>query len=101
MRIPFETMKAEVKRVFLKVGMSEEKAEVCAQVHTESSRDGVYSHCLNRVARFVDYVQKGWVDINAEPTLFLNAGAIENYDGNRGPGILNAKFAMNRAIEIS
>jgi len=101
MRIPFETMKAEVKRVFLKVGMSEEKADICAQVHTESSRDGVYSHGLNRVARFVDYVQKGWVDINAEPTLFLSAGAIENYDGNRGPGILNAKFAMNRAIEIS
>jgi len=101
MRIPFETMKAEVKRVFLKVGMSEEKAAICAQTHTESSRDGVYSHGLNRVARFVDYVQKGWVDINAEPTLFLSAGAIENYDGNRGPGILNAKFAMNRAIEIS
>ena len=101
MRIPFTTMKAGVKRVLLKAGMTEEKAEICASVHTESSRDGVYSHGLNRVARFVDYVKKGWVDVNAEPTLILKSGAMENYDGNRGPGILNAKFAMNRAIAIS
>ncbi len=97
-RIPFEVMKAEIKRVFVAAGMPEAKAEICAQVHTESSRDGVYSHGLNRVARFVDYIKKGWVDVNAEPTLVKKAGLLENYDGHRGPGILNAKFAMNRAV---
>ena len=35
-------MKAEI-RVMLKAGLSEEKAEICAQTHTEGSRDGVYS----------------------------------------------------------
>jgi 3-dehydro-L-gulonate 2-dehydrogenase len=101
MRVPFEVMKSEIKRVLTSVGMSEAKADICAQTHTETSRDGVYSHGLNRVARFVDYVKKSWVDVNAEPSLIKRFGSLENYDGNRGPGILNAKFAINRAIEIA
>ena len=100
-RISFNEMKATIKSAFRNAGMPEEKADVCAQIHTESSRDGVYSHGLNRVERFVDYLRKGWVDGNAEPTLGLNLGSIETYNGNLGPGILNAIFAMNRATEIA
>ena len=100
-RIPFDEMKATIKSAFMNAGMPQEKADICAQIHTESSRDGVYSHGLNRVERFVDYLGKGWVDGKAEPTLELNLGSMETYNGNLGPGILNALFAMNRAIEIA
>jgi 3-dehydro-L-gulonate 2-dehydrogenase len=100
-RIPFEEMKATIKSAFMKAGMPEEKADICAQIHTESSRDGVYSHGLNRVERFVDYIHKQWVDVNGEPTLEKNLGSLEIYNGNLGPGILNARFAMNRATEIA
>ncbi len=100
-RIPFDEMKATLKQVFLNVGMVDEKADVCALIHTESSCDGVYSHGLNRVERFVDYAKRGWVDVNAEPILELNLGSMETYNGNLGPGILNARFAMNRATEIA
>ncbi len=100
-RIRFEEMKATIKQAFLNAGMSEEKADVCARIHTESSRDGVYSHGLNRVERYVDYIGKGWVDVNAEPTLEKNMGTLEIYNGNMGPGILNAIFAMDRATEIA
>jgi len=100
-RIKFDEMKATIKMAFLHAGMPDEKAEICAQMHTESSRDGVYSHGLNRVERFVEYIGKGWVDVHAEPTPELNLGALEIYNGNMGPGILNAIFAMNRATEIA
>ena len=100
-RIPFDEMKATVRSAFLNAGMPEGKADICAQIHTESSRDGVYSHGLNRVERFVEYIGKDWVDVNAEPTLELNLGSMETYNGNLGPGILNAIFAMNRATEIA
>jgi len=100
-RISFEEMKSTIKSAFLKAGMSDEKADICAQIHTESSRDGVYSHGLNRVERFVEYLLKGWVDPNAEPSLELNLGSMEVYNGNLGPGILNAIYAMNRATEIA
>lgn len=100
-RIPFEEMKATVKLAFTLAGMPEDKAEVCAQVHTESSRDGVYSHGLNRVERFVDYIGRKWVDVHAAPSLDLALGAMEVYNGNLGPGITNAIFAMDRATEIA
>lgn len=100
-RIKFEEMKATIKLAFLIAGMPEEKAEICARIHTESSRDGVYSHGLNRVERFVDYIGKGWIDVHAVPTQNINLGAMEIYNGNMAPGILNALFAMNRATEIA
>lgn len=100
-RIPFDEMKATIKKAFLNAGMPDENAEVCAIIHTESSRDGVYSHGLNRVERFVDYINNGWVDVNASPTIEANLGTIEIYNGNLGPGITNAIYAMNRATEIA
>ena len=100
-RIPFDEMKATIKQAFVIAGMPEEKADICAQIHTESTRDGVASHGLNRVERFVEYLGNGYVDVNAAPTLELNLGALEIYNGNMAPGILNAMFAMNRATEIA
>jgi 3-dehydro-L-gulonate 2-dehydrogenase len=100
-RIKFDEMQATIKAAFLLAGMPEEKAGICARIHTESSRDGVYSHGLNRVERFVEYLNKKWVDADAEPGLEVALGAMEIYNGNLGPGILNAQFAMNRATELA
>ena len=64
-RIGYDEMHAVIKSAFVKAGMAEDKAGICARIHTESSRDGVYSHGLNRVERYVDYIKKVWVDIDA------------------------------------
>lgn len=101
MRVPFEEMKSEIKRVFLKCGMSEDRAELCASIHAESSRDGIYSHGANRVPRFFNYVQEGWVDVKAQPALEKNFGALAVYNGNLGPGITNAMYCTDRAIELA
>ncbi|AZO93339.1 3-dehydro-L-gulonate 2-dehydrogenase [Halocella sp. SP3-1] len=101
MRLTFEEIKNEIKRVFIKYGLSEEKAETCARVHTESTYDGIYSHGTNRVARFVDYIQKGWVDVDAEPTLEKEFGAIQVYNGNMGPGVLNALYGVEKGMELA
>ena len=100
-RVPFDTVKTTVKQALLNVGLSEEKAEVCATIHAQSSADGVESHGLNRVPRFVEYVQKGWVNPQANPVLVGAKGAVENYDGNLGVGITNAIFCADRAVELA
>lgn len=100
-RISFDEMKATIKQAFVCAGMPNDKADICAQIHTESSCDGVYSHGLNRVERFVDYIGKGWVDVHAEPSPDKSIGNFEIFNGNLGPGILNARFAMNRATELA
>lgn len=101
MKVEFEVVKETIKKALLKAGLNEEQAEICAATHAKSSRDGVYSHGLNRVPRFVDYVSKGWVNINGTPQLVKGVGAVENYDGQLGIGVMNAKFSMNRAIELA
>ena len=101
MRVAFDELKAKIKCAMRNVGLSEEQAEVCAQTHAESSLDGVYSHGLNRVPRFVDYVRKGWINLDGKPELVKSAGCMENYDGNVGIGITNAKFCMSRAVELA
>lgn len=101
LRIPYETVKTTIKKALLNAGLSESQAEICATTHASSSADGVESHGLNRVPRFVDYVGKGWVNINGKCELVGGKGAVENYDGNLGIGILNAKFCMDRAIELA
>lgn len=101
LRIPYETMKETVYQAMINLGLSEEKAGICAEIHTQSSRDGVESHGLNRVPRFAEYVQKGWINIAGEPELKMHRGAVENYDGNLGIGITNAIFCADRAVELA
>ena len=59
-RIPYDTVFSTVKQAFLQMGLSEEQAQQCAGIHTESSLEGIESHGLNRVPRFAEYEQKGW-----------------------------------------
>jgi len=100
-RVSFETMQQVIYEAFIKAGLKEQDARTCALIHTKASCDGVYSHGLNRVPRFIDYVKRGWVDINARPTLVRKFGAIEIFDGNQGIGILNALAATDRAMEVA
>jgi 3-dehydro-L-gulonate 2-dehydrogenase len=100
-KVPIHKVKETVYQAMKNLGISEEKARVLADVHTQSSADGVESHGLNRVPRFAEYVQKGWVDVSVEPKLVSARGAAENYDGNLGIGITNALFCADRAVELA
>ncbi len=101
MNIPFEKLKAEFKRVLLSLNFSEENATRCATIFAENSRDGVHSHGLNRFPTFVQYVKDGLVVPNTEPEKTGGFGAIEQWDGKMGAGILNAGFCMDRAISLA
>lgn len=101
MRVQFDEMKHTIKKALLQAGLTEDQAEQVATTHTESSLEGVYSHGLNRVPRFIQYVREGLVDIQGTPELLKGKGVMENYDGHLGIGILNAKFSMNRAVELA
>ena len=55
----------------------------------------------NRIPRFVEYVQKGWINLEGKPQLVGAKGAVENYDGQLGIGITNALFCAERAAELA
>lgn len=100
-RVPFETMKSEFRRVLLKFGFDETRAEKCADIFAVNSRDGVNSHGINRFPRFIKNTLEGHIKPHEIPSLSQKTGSIEQWNGNLGPGPLNASFATDRAIELS
>lgn len=101
MKIPYETMQAEFKRVLLSLNFTDDKADKIAHIFTQNSRDGIYTHGLNRFPVFVKYVKEGYIKPDAEPQPEDAMGAIERWNGNYGPGMLNAGQCMGRAIELA
>ncbi len=100
-RVPYQNMFDEFLRVLLKIGFTPERAQLCAKLFAEASRDGVYTHGLNRFPRFINNIKNGYIKIDASPVKIETSGSLERWDGNHGPGNLNAYFCMNRAIEIA
>jgi len=100
-RISYQDLHRTLLTVLLRFGFEKERAELCARLFTDASRDGVYSHGVNRFPRFIETIRNGVVDIHAEPQLGSAHGAFERWDGRRGVGNLNAHASMERAISLS
>src|SRR5688500_39627 len=100
-RIPYQELYGTLLRVLTKTGFTPGRAELCARLFAEASRDGVASHGLNRFPRFLRMIASGVVDVAATPVCVAAFGALERWDGRRGPGNLNARDAMARAIALA
>jgi 3-dehydro-L-gulonate 2-dehydrogenase len=100
-RIPFDQVHKRLAEVLRRFGFGEERAQHCARMFAETTCDGVYSHGVNRFERFVSMVRNGSVDPQAGPRVVARFGAMERWDGQRGPGNLNAHAAMAQAIALS
>lgn len=101
MRVSFDDLQGAFYKALVKVGLSGERADVCARLFTENQCDGVYSHGLNRFPGLVKKIQSGQIDIQAEPACVKALGVVEQWDGKMGIGLLNAQAAMGRAVEIA
>lgn len=99
--IPFEEMKTEFVRILTNLGFTEMKADKCAEIFAMNSLEGVYSHGFNRFPRFVGNIKKGFIRPDAEPSLVGSSGSVEQWNGNLGPGPLNALFATGRAMDVA
>lgn len=94
-------LKREFNRVLLSVGFDDQKALACAEVFTNNSIDGVYSHGVNRFPKFISMVRKGSINVSSEATLKNKLGNLEQWDGLEGPGIINALKCTDAAITLA
>ncbi len=96
-------MHNEFVRILKKHGFTDERADLSPgkRLFAEASLDGVNSHGINRFPLFIDYIQRGIVQVGSEPELIEQIGSFERWDGNLGPGNLNAYHCMNRAITLA
>lgn len=101
LRIPYQELIDTLTHLLVKLGFEHKRARLCARLFTDTTRDGVYSHGLNRCPRFIQDIRNGNIDIHAQPKAVATHGALERWNGMRGPGNLNAYQCMARAISIA
>ncbi|MEN0049290.1 MAG: 3-dehydro-L-gulonate 2-dehydrogenase [Bacteroidota bacterium] len=102
LRIPFTEVHEQLTAILLRYDFSTDRANLCARLFAETTLDGVYSHGLNRFFRFIDYIQKGYVNVHTRSEKVEGGfGAIEKWDGQLGVGNLNAWQGMQRAMQIA
>lgn len=101
MNIPYEELKIQFETILLKYGFEKQKASLCANIFADNSRDGIYSHGLNRFPTFIQYVKDGHINIYTEPEKINCEGVMEHWDGNLAPGMYTATLAMQRAILLA
>lgn len=94
-------MESEFNRILLKYNFREDKAQKLAEIYTINSLEGVYTHGVNRFAKFIKYVIDGYIKPEKEPVCIHKAGSIEQWNGQLGPGPLNALVCTDRAIELA
>lgn len=101
LRIPYDDLLAALSKAMLQLGLEGERAALCARLFAETTRDGVYTHGLNRFPRFANMVHNGSIVPAAEPERIAGTAVLERWDGHLGPGNLAAHAAMSRAVELS
>jgi 3-dehydro-L-gulonate 2-dehydrogenase len=101
LRVSYTDLREALRKSLLYLGLTEDRASLCARLFAETTRDGVYTHGLNRFPRFESMIRNGTIDIHAEPTVTTSFGSIERWNGNRGIGNLNAHASMQRAIALA
>ena len=101
MRITFDELVKVFAEKLEKRGVPREDALLAGQILAQNSLDGIYSHGVNRFPRLVSYIDKGYINPKAKAEKVASFGAYEQWDGHLALGMVSAKIAMDRAIEIA
>ena len=101
MRVPYQELESALDTALLALDFAPDRARLCARLFAETTRDGVYTHGLARFPRFVATIKLGVVKPAESPTKTSGFGGIERWNGNLGPGNLNAWAMMQRTMDLA
>ncbi len=98
--VPFDTMEAFMKDVFIGIGVPEADAAVCADVLIESDKRGIDSHGVGRLKPiYVDRIRQGIQSPTTEFEILREGPTTAVIDGHHGMGHVIGKKAMGMAID--
>lgn len=101
MRVKYDLLVKEFERALNKYGITGDDGRLCAALFADASRDGVYSHGLNRFPTFIQYIKDGDIKCDKRAVKRASFGPLERWDGEQGPGNLNAYICTKRAVELA
>ncbi|MFC2084740.1 3-dehydro-L-gulonate 2-dehydrogenase [Bacteroidota bacterium] len=99
--LSFDELKITLKSKLQDYGFTENDSELCSTIFVDNNLVGVSSHGTNRFPAFIDLIRAGFIDVKAKPSLINKFGAWEQWDGNKGPGPLNAWQITDSVIELA
>jgi 3-dehydro-L-gulonate 2-dehydrogenase len=99
--LPYREIESTLTTILLKYGFAAADAKTLSAIFADNTLDGVYSHGVNRFARFIQYVKEGLVQPQKSAVCSQAIGSIEQWDGQSGPGPINALACANRAMELA
>ncbi len=100
-RISYDEVHRVLTDKLIERHFSNEDASLSARLFTETSCDGVYSHGLNRFLWYIGDIEKEYIKIGKSPSLIQSNGILEKWDGQLGPGNLNAFRCTARALKLA
>jgi 3-dehydro-L-gulonate 2-dehydrogenase len=101
-RIPNDQLVFHLTRLFSAERVPAKRSRRLAELYTQASADGVYSHGVHMVPGLLQLLRdKEVAEIRADPRLIAAFSAIERYDGHCGLGVLNAEFCVDRAMTLA
>lgn len=99
--VPLDKLKNEYKRILLARNMQDDLADRLAGAFVEMANEGTYSHGINRFPVFIGQVDAGQIQLNNVPKCTNAIGALEQWDCQFGPGVLNGLICSDRAMELA
>ena len=85
--------------IFIKMGCSEQHAELASDVLLQSDLRGIDSHGVARLSGYVRLWEAGRINAKPSPKIIHETPSTAVVDGDKGLGLVVAPFAMNIAIE--
>ncbi|HEY0899043.1 MAG TPA: Ldh family oxidoreductase [Sphingobacteriaceae bacterium] len=96
---PEKQLRAFTRGIFIKIGCSEEHAELATDVLIRSDLRGIDSHGVARLSGYVRLWEKGRINSTPDIKVVYETPTTATVDGDSGLGLVVAPFAMKVAIE--
>lgn len=101
MRIKKAELKELMKKKLNRAGLTEEHADIVADVLVHADARGVHSHGAMRVEYYAERISKGGTNTNPKFTFTKTGPCSAIFDGDNGAGHVAAKLAMDEAINMA
>jgi len=92
-------LRESVKRVLLAAGADEENAHLVAVHLVKADLSGVQTHGILQVAKYVEWIEKGYIDPAGRPHIIDDHPTWAKVDGGATFGHVAADYATRLAIE--
>lgn len=98
-KIKLSDLKNFCEEALVKSGVTQSDAETIADVLITTDTFGVMTHGTKNLNQYIQKMQAGGLDANAEPTIEVEGPAFAIINGNKAIGMVSASKAMKLAVE--